>query len=207
MCALMPEETRSNIGSTRKRPTAANQLVFPAASGGSFPEAGSEMPTDILVEATYPTGEVAEWFDDTWWTVAIERWGDVALTVHILPSRSAIGDPVVLHMMAMLKRIVPKWRLIGHAYASEIDVETGPDVLARSNYDEVRMVEGFRNCKHPGAGRRHVVRIEDLFARVRRAQQIRGATRPVTVRATSLPVVPGEVSAPPMESRPHSRSA
>jgi hypothetical protein len=202
----MPDDTRSDVSARRKRPAAATQFIFPAACGGDFTRIGTEIPTEILVEPTYPTGEVAEWFDDAWWTEAIQRWGNTKLNVHILPSRLALCDPVVLHMMAMLKRIVPQWRLVGFGYAGEIDGETGPDALARSNYDEVRMTEGFRRTRKTDSNSRHILRIEDLFARVRRGQQARNATRPTLVRATVMPVVPGEVSAPSEKSPIHSQT-
>jgi hypothetical protein len=195
MDAWMLSEQRANAEATRRRPDASQTRTFTATGdGGHGPEAAPE-PTDVFLEATDPSGGIADWFDDRWWLETLRRWGGRSLVIHILPSEAALLHPVVLHHVAMVARVAPKWRVVGHGYAGEIGGDAAVERLATSAYDEVRFVEGIRPTAPKSASARFALRIEDLFARVRRIQREMGATRPVLVRATAIPVAPGDLAA------------
>jgi hypothetical protein len=100
--------------------------------------------------------------------------------------------PVVLHHVAMVKRVAGDWRVVGYGYSHEISGDAAIERLATSAYDEVRLVDGPRpNCPATAAAR-YALRIEDLFGRVRRIERERGASRPVLVRTKLMPPPPGE---------------
>ncbi len=192
MDAWMRTEKRACTEAARNRPRAPHRLTFAAASDGDHGLRGGPSPTDLLIEATHPSGGIALWFDDLWWTESLQRWGQLPLAVHILPSEAALLHPVVLHEAAMVGRLAPRWRVTGNGYSSEIIGDAAVETLATSPYHEVRLLDSIRPAKASSAPLRHALRIEDLFSRVRRIERDRGATRPVLVRAKALPHVPGE---------------
>ena len=205
MDARMRMQQRELVAAQRQRPAAPHRITFAADGDGQFGPEAATPPTEIHLEATDPTGELADWFDDIWWMEALRRWGDRSLSIHVLPSRDALLHPVVLHHVAMAERVARNWMLVGHGYCNENTEEAVIEALAVSAYDQICLVEGGREG---GAGGRqaHQMRIEDLFARVRRLQQQRGATRPMLVRATSLPPLPSLLAAnrPPKCEAGHS---
>ncbi|HUU83280.1 MAG TPA: hypothetical protein VM243_07235 [Phycisphaerae bacterium] len=191
MSAWMRNEEREATEARRQRPVVPHRITFAAAGDGALGSDEVTAPTDVFLEVTEPGGDIADWFDDIWWAEVLRRWGDHSLTVHVLPSRQALLHSVVLHHVAMVRRVAPGWRVIGYGYCGEIVAEAELEALATSAYDQVRLVESDR----PGLGDGHHPRalgFEDLLARVRRLQVERGATRPILVRAASVPPVPGE---------------
>ena len=196
MDAWMRNQQREATAARRQGPAAPHRITFAAAGDGETSPDDTTPPTDVFLEATDPTGEIAAWFDDIWWMEALRRWGDRRLTIHLLPSQGALLHPVVLHHLIMAERVAPDWRLVGHGYCAEISGDGAIEALAGSAYDQVYLVEGGRQGSKDGS-QPHALRVEDLFARVRRIQQQRGATRPILVRARSLPPVPGDRSKGP----------
>ena len=194
MDAWMQDERRAAVQSVRKRPPASHRRTFTADSDGNHGPDDAPRPTDLFLETTHPSGEIAIWFDDVWWLESLRRWGDLPLVIHVLPSEAALLHPVVLHQVAMVGRVAPNWRVVGYGYAAEISGDTAVERLATSTYDEIHFVEGLRPGGPGSAPPRHALRIQDLFSRVRRIQQEQGATRPVLVRAKSVPPTPGEVA-------------
>ncbi len=195
MDAWMRTEKRATAETTRRRPQAPHRLTFAAISGGAHGDPNGPVPSDLYLEATDPTGEVAPWFDDVWWMESLRRWGDKPLVIHILPSEAALLHAVVLHQVAMMSRVAPQWRAIGYGYSTEVNGDAAVERLATSAYHEVRLFDGVRPGTRNAVVPRHALRIEDLFGRVRRIERDLGATRPVLVRATSLPPVPAEQAA------------
>lgn len=195
MDAWMQIPEREAAAATRKRPVVPHRCTIRADGDGAHAPADGPTPTELYLEATDPTGEIAVWFDDAWWLESLQRWGGLRLAIHILPSQAALLHPVVLHHVAMVKRVAPNWRVVGYAYLHEINGEAGIERLATSAYDEVRFVDGPRpNCRDlVPAG--HTLRIEDLFSRVRRIQQQGGTTRPMLVRTKLIPPAPGDAVA------------
>lgn len=149
---------------------------------GEFP-AG---PKELTIEATNDEGELAVWFDDYWWTDLIERWGYDPVTLHLAATSAALTHPVVLHQMEMVCRVAPRWRMVGHAYRTDISSDDSIELLAASPYHEVRFIDEARPggpaLSSPG---RVDLPIEELFGRIRTEQIRIGATRPVMVRLPS----------------------
>jgi hypothetical protein len=195
MDAWMQDERRAAVQSARKRPSAPHRRTFTAEGDGKHGPEDAPPPTDLFLEATHPSGEIATWFDDIWWMESLRRWRDLPLVIHLVPSEAALLHPVVLHQVAMVARVAPNWRVVGYGYATEIGGDAAIERLATSTYDEIDFVEGLRPGGPGSAPPRHALRIQDLFSRVRRIQRELGATRPVLVRAKSVPPVPGEVAA------------
>ena len=195
MDAWMLSEERASAEAGRRRPRAPHRHTFTAAGNGRHGREAAPDPTDLYLEATDPTGEVALWFDDIWWMESLRRWGHLSLVIHVLPSEAALLHPVVLHHVAMMDRVAQNWRVAGYGYAGEVAGDAAVERLATSAYHEVHFVEGVRPTARNSSPERFALRIEDLFARVRRVQQEMGATRPILVRAKSIPVVPGDTSA------------
>ena len=193
MDAWMRNQQREDAAVRRQRPVPPHRIMFAAASDGEVDPQDPTPPTDIFLEATDPTGQIAEWFDDIWWMEALRRWGDRSLSIHLLPSPGALVHPVVLHHLVMAQRVAPNWRLIGYGYCAEISGDATVETLATSAYDQVWLVESSRSASSDRSSP-HALRIEDLFSRVRRVQQQQGAMRPILVRATSVPPVPGDRS-------------
>ena len=194
MRAWMQNERRDTVAATRKRPAVPHQATFAADGDGKLGAQEDPRPTELLVEATDPTGQIADWLDDVWWMELLGRWKGRPLAIHILPSNAALLHPVVLHQVSMVKRVARGWRMVAHGYCCDVSGDPAVEALATSAYDEVRLVEGVRPNDDSRPSPAHVLRIEDLFSRVRRIQQSRGATRPVLMRAISIPAVPGEES-------------
>ncbi len=150
--------------------------------GGAAP-AG---PKELTIEATNREGELAQWFDDYWWIDLIERWGFEQVTLHIAPTPGALTHPVVLHQMEMVRRVAPRWRIVGHAYRNDILSDETIESLASSPYHEARFIDQTRpDVPTPARGGSFDWAIEVLFGRIRREQTRIGAARPVLVRLPS----------------------
>ncbi len=173
-------------------PPLAGAITLTAAGDGELPDRLDNPPTDLFIEATDASGELAVWFDDFWWMEVLSRWANNAMVVHFLPSRHAMLNPVVLHQVNMIARVAPLWRPAGYAYSAEINGDDDITTMACSAYAELRLQEGAR----PGSGqarlKAHSMRIEDIVGRVSRIQKQRGTTRPILILAKSIPAAPGD---------------
>ncbi len=157
-------------------------LVRLTANGeGRIPDQPGQGPIELTLEVTHESGDFALWFHDDWWADLIERWGDEAVTIQIAPTPAALLHPVTLHQVEMARRVVPRWRLIGHAYLSDIAPQEIV-LLARTFYDEVRVIDAPRPTSARSSTDRYDLSIEELFSQVRREQAELGTTRPILVR-------------------------
>lgn len=136
----------------------------------------------LILEATNADGETAPWFQDYWWTELVERLGTVSLTIHVAPTPSAVLHPEVRHQVEMVRRVVPTWRLIGHAYRTDISGEEDIRTLAMSGFDELRVIDDARPNWSPGRMREDLPTAQ-ILAAIRQEQQQLGTNRPVLVRA------------------------
>ena len=182
----MRTAARKAVQGTR-RPPGEPSRVRAAFQGGA--ECGDESipgPIDLEIEATGADGEVAAWFHDVWWIDILQRWGDGLVTVQILPTPAALLHPRTLHYLEMVARVAPRWRLVGHAYLSDVSTDDEVALLARSPYHEVR----FFDKPRPPATRSDrclgTLSIGDLFGRVRSEQVRIKATKPILVRLPAL---------------------
>jgi len=188
MASWIDNERRRVVATTRKPPNTPRQLAFAALGDGKLGDEEPSPPAEVLIEPTEPTGEVAYWLDDIWWLELLQRWAERSLTVHVLPSPAALLHPVVLHHLGMLKRVAPRWRLIGHGRCADFNGNGDIETLATSAYDEVRILA--ESGTGDSTGSKHAVRIEDLFRQVLQVQRAAGVLRPILVRATTVPASP-----------------
>ena len=127
---------------------------------------------------------LSEWFDDVWWTDVVQRWGDNAVTIHIAPTPIAVLHPVVLHHVEMIRRVSPRWRIVGYAYSNDIFIEEDIEILNSSLFHEVRFIDEPR----PSIGtadRIEPIPLEKLFARIREGQARKRTSAPVLIRLPS----------------------
>ena len=166
----------------RLRPVEACRLVISYDSGGHLGDMASVAPVELALQLTDADGEIAAWFDDYWWAEILERFGDEKLTIHIEPTPSALLHAVVLFHLDMIYRVAPPWRVVGHAYRSDLCDTNAVEALAKSAYHEVRFFDQDR----PGTARSDRclmgVPLEELFGQIRREQTQLDRTAPVLVR-------------------------
>ena len=184
-------EVRTAAQARRRRP--GDALRLPAnvpteeeAQNQSAQDAIPEAPpSELWLDATDADGEVASWFEDGWWTEVINRWGEDPLTIHISPTPAGLLHPVVLYGVEMVRRVAPRWRIVGHAFAEEVCLDTTVEAIARSPYHEVRFIDTPRPDTPPVARFDPPFPVEELMARVRREQLAARRTWPVLVRVAS----------------------
>jgi hypothetical protein len=159
-------------------------------------------PDEIAVHTTNEQGNVADWLTDHWWYQFLQPWGEVPVTVKIMPTPGALLHPVVLSQMEMLRRVASRWRLVAYAYADELHADEEAATLARSAYHEVRFYAQARptdETAHLAAESRP---IEQLFADIRRIQAEAGVTRPILVRLASTTPANVKSSPPQLKALP-----
>ena len=178
-------EAREATRQTRRPPSDPVHLRVPVDSSGELAEDIPSGPIELTIEATNGEGEPAEWLDDGWWTAAIERWGDETVTVHVAPTPNALLHPVTLHQLEMLRRVAPRWRMVGHVFVEAVSSESEIRQIAASPYDQIRFLEGPRS--EAARSDRGLPRpsVEELLGRIRREEAELGVTRPVLVRLPS----------------------
>ena len=177
----MHTEVRRATQRLRRPPTKPHHIRIPFDGDGELGDDIVPAPLELAIEATNAEGEVAAWFSDYWWTEVIQRWGEEPVTVHIAPTPSALLHLVVLNKLEMLHRVAPRWRVVGHTYASEVATDDAIESLAISPYDEVRFIDQPRPGVMPDR-RRWELPLGELFACIRRAQDRSGARRPILTR-------------------------
>lgn len=179
------EEIRSVSRRSRHAPTKPVRIAVPFDRLTVFGEEPPPGALELVIEATNAAGEIAPWFDDAWWTEAILRFADRAVTVTISATPGALLHPVVLHQMEMLRRVTPSWRITATTYLDELSTPEDVTVLARSLYHEVR----FLAQRRTGAGRSDRCTwnpsVDEVFGQIRREQTRIGITPTVLVRLPS----------------------
>jgi len=192
-------DQRRAAAGRRQRPQPHCSIRVDASSDGSLGSKDPPIPTDLFVEATAPDGETAIWFDDWWWMECLSRWKNEVITVHIEPTPAALLHPVVLHHVEMVRRVASNWRIVGHCWLGELDLDASPDGIARSPYHEVRIIDAPMPDAQADANAHRPARLQDLITAVRRAQKAIDRTLPMLARETALPV--------PAAATPKPRSA
>jgi hypothetical protein len=196
-------DERRAASTRRQRPRPQCSIRVNASSDGSLGSKDPPIPTDLFVEATAPDGETAVWFDDWWWMECLSRWKNDPIVVHIEPTPAALLHPVVLHHVEMVRRVAPEWRVIGHCWLGELDLDASPDAIARSPYHEVRIIDAPMPEGQANANPHQPARLQDLITAVRHAQRAIDRTLPLLARETALPVP----AAPAAKPRPAKKSA
>lgn len=156
-------------------------------------------PIVLTIEATSGDSELAPWLDDIWWTGVIQRWAECHVTVCIAPTPGALLHPVVLHQVEMLRRVVPDWRIVGHAYVDDVPSDDDATRLAGSPYHEVRFIDQPRLGTPPSDRCTWKLTVDGLFVRICNEQSRLGVSLPVLVRLPATP--PETASASPASAR------
>ena len=173
-------DIRDATAARRRAPREPKQLHIAWNDDGTWDEQQTVEPVELTLEATDPEGQLAPWCHDLWWTCAVAQFADCPVALHIAPMPGALLNPVVLHELEMLERVAPQWRIIGHAYADDLETEEDIETVARSAYHEIRFVPHARR----GGGRqcdKRDLQLEATIANIRRAQVRLGTDRPILV--------------------------
>lgn len=180
-------EVRSTAERFRRPPVSEKRpsLRIAFSSDGSLPGGADVHPGELVLEATGPTGDIAEWFNDFWWTDVLHRWMDQAMTVVVEPTPVAMVHPVVLHHVAMIRRVAPSWRVIGRGFASDLSHPGSIGDIVQSGYHEIQVQEGPRDCNLICGKTGDIRPVDEIFAEIRREQQRIGVPRPILVRIPS----------------------
>jgi hypothetical protein len=184
------DEIRGATQQTRRGPRPALRRTACFDTGWWFEEEVGGGVVDLLIEATNAHGQPADWFDDLWWTDVLQKCTDASVTIEIAPTPSALLHPLILHQLTMIRRVMPHWRIVGHAYLDDLTSEEQIGQLVLGPYHEVRFVDRARSPATANASPSSR-RIEELFARIREGQNRCGSHRPVLVR------LPATHNAPP----------
>ncbi len=141
MDARMREKRRREITQCRRRPVKPQRIYFPADGIGECLEVEPDKPIELCIEATDAEGMLVPWLTDEWWIRTHLFCKDRTVTIVILPTTRSLLDSVVLYQLEMVRRIAPKWRIIGYAYTTDTKSETNAEVWVSTPYDEIRFCE------------------------------------------------------------------
>jgi len=189
--------SRTETQRLRRRPGEAAHLVATFERGDAVVSQDKTGPVELALQATNVEGEIAPWLDDLWWTDALTRWGQDALTLRIAPTSGALLHSVILYQLHMLRRVVPHWRIVGHAYLDDVVTDDQVRQVALSPYHELRFIDQPR----PGRTRRDAEKtnrpLQETLRLIRVEQQKLGVTLPVLARLASAST--DVVATPPIE--------
>jgi hypothetical protein len=186
-------EARNATQNNRHGPRKPVRILVAFGGDGKLPPEDASGPVELTIEATDSDLDFAPWLTDEWWAEVIQRWGDRPAAVHVAPAPAALLHPVLLYQLAMLRRVTPTWRLVGHGYVDDVVTDEAVTALAGSPYHEVRFTEQYRPGVPAPERRSWTVALEELFGRIRKEQMRIGAFTPILVR---LPSGSGDAVAP-----------
>jgi len=200
-------EARFSTLARRRPPGGVHTLQVDLASEGRLPEMMETGRWEVHITATDSEVRLAPWLDEGWWADLIARAPEDHVTVRFAPAPESAATtgclihPIVLQHVRMLRRVVPRWRLVGCGHADEVRLDEEVRELAGSMYHEVRIQDraGSRADAEPCAGgdKRESKTphdpgcavsprtCEQLFADVRRAQAELGVSTPILIRVPS----------------------
>ena len=192
--------TRTETSARRRSPRSHRSIVVPFEQGEDLLPTLHECPAEITIEATDAHAALALWLNDAWCLDILKRWADEPLAIHVAPTPGAVLHPVVLHLVEMVRRVAPRWRLVGHMHVEDVRTQGEIEKLASSMFHEVRFIDAARRdgmrddrTNRTDGAVRPIAELLGLL----RAEQIRFATTtPVWVR------VPGAVHADTRQSDP-----
>ena len=183
------EPDRSLTERRRHRPREPLHINVRFDGSTNFPEEATPGPVELRIEATNDEGVLAEWCGDDWWAIVLQRWGDDEVTVRVEPTPEALFHPILRYQMEMLRRVAPRWRLIGHLFRDDVADDEALAVLATSPYHEVRVFDDRRPSVVDAPRKAFVASCAELFARIRERQNKAGLISPVMVRLPAPRVV------------------
>ena len=178
MTAWMRNTKRCMTEQQRRKPETGRVLRIPYDADPE-PLAGVDNSiSELHIEATNGSSDLPFWLDDHFWMEAMRRWANDPLIVHIEPTRNALLHSVVLHQLYMLRRVAPRWRLIGHCYASDLATDTQQTAVAVSPYDELRIIDAIRPGRSAPAQKPNANQITE---RIRKTQEANQRSIPVLI--------------------------
>lgn len=185
------KQARKDAQRSRHAPGRTSVFVVEFGGKGELPAETPPGLIELTIQATNEEFDIAQWFDADWWTDVIQRWADHPVTVHIAPTPGALLHPVVLLHLESLRRVVPGWRLVGHAMPEDLESQDAVAQLAVTGYHEVRFhgqPSSDTACTDRGASRQTA---EQVMARLREELNRLGAKTPILVR---LPAGSAEIT-------------
>lgn len=192
MDAILRTQDRKQAQSRRRPPQHARRAFLPWEGDGDLTQLDPSSPVELIIEATDSNGELAVWLTDAWWIDAVQLWKDRAATMHLLATPRSTLNPVILHQLSMLRRVVPQWRLVAEQYLADVQETQQLEFVALSPYDEVRLIEGHRPGSPIGATR---MRLDEFCTRLGEIQAKHRITRPVITALSDATEMPRTVDA------------
>lgn len=141
MDARTRDKRRSEISHCRRRPVKPQRIYFPAQGIGELVEVQPAKPLELCIETTDTEGNVVPWLTDEWWIRTHAFCKDRTVTIVILPTPRSLLDTVVLYQLEMVRRIAPKWRILGYARMMDARAEPNVELWVNTPYDEIRFCE------------------------------------------------------------------
>ncbi len=174
-------ELRSATALQRTPPSQPVAVRIESDGIGLFPKDSPAGPIELYLEATNDDGELSAWLVDEWWTEVITHLPNPTISVHIENTPDALVHPVVLYQLAMLRRVCPRWRLVGHAYRDDLMTDQDVVALATSHYHEVRFIDAPRPGRAASDRGDSGITLGSVFSRIRRAQPEGAARYPTLI--------------------------
>lgn len=184
------EPDRSLTERRRHRPREPLHVDVRFDGTTNFPEEATPGPVELCIEATNDEGALAEWCGDDWWAIVLQRWGDDEVTLRVEPTPGAMFHPILRYQMEMLRRVAPRWRLLGHMFRDDVVDDETFAILATAPYHEVCVFDDRRPSVVDAPRKAFVASCAELFARVRERQNKAGLTSPVMVRLPAVRATP-----------------
>ncbi len=200
MDARMREKRRQQITQCRRRPLKPQRIYFPADGIGECIEVEPAGPIELCIEATDAEGNLVPWLTDEWWIRTHSFCKDRMVTVVILPTPGNLLDTVVLYQLEMVRRIAPKWRIIGYALSCDAHTEPNVERWVNTPYDEIRFCE----IENTTSGNGSPIQAQNLTAQAAAIPQPKGQHR-AQVRIT--PILPYQLSNCQSRSKPATEPA
>ena len=198
MDGILRTEHRRQAQARRRPPQQPQRAFFPCAGGGERPHVEATRPLELIIAPTDSNGEPVVWLTDAWWIETVQLWKDQPVTVHLLATPDSLLNPVILHQLNMLKRVVPQWKVAAEGYVGDIRGSERLEYLALSPYDDVRLIDGHR----PGSpiGSSACDGLAEVCARIGEIQAKHRITRPIITTLASPTQIPDHQ--PPAGSEP-----
>ena len=181
MNAGMRKKQREMTMQRRRKPNAGLVVHIPFEGSDDFDVNNMEPPAELHLDATGPSGETAIWLDDYFWLELIRRWSAEPLTIHFHPTPKSLLHPTVIHQLKMLRRVAPKWRLVGHCYLDDLAPEGQIAEVALAVHHEIRIMDAAQPGDTHRGKQAHPLRIQNVVARIRRIQAANDRTTPIIV--------------------------
>lgn len=134
----------------RHRPGELPSVSFTVDSDGEPPATWPEGAFEITIQATRADGEFSDWLTDDWWADLLAAHAERDLSVRVLPTSGAMLHPTMLLQCEMLRRVVPRWRLVGESASGDWGVADPVPLIASSPYHEVRLLPARANTGDRG---------------------------------------------------------